>query len=135
MIFSADYDQMFQQGMEQGMQLSGGTMTLSFGFGLLSLIAMWKLFTKAGEAGWKAIIPFYNLYTLTKIVYGNGWKFLFMLVPILSIVYVIMLYVRLGQRFGKSAGFIIGLLFLSPIFELILAFDNSYYQGPHDGFL
>lgn len=57
MIFSADYDQMFQQGMEQGMQLSGGTMTLSFGFGLLSIIAMWKLFTKAGEAGWKAIIP------------------------------------------------------------------------------
>ena len=131
MIFSADYDQM----MQQGMQLSGGQLTISFACGILSLIAWWKIFTKAGEAGWKAIIPIYNAYIMFKIIYGNGLKMFLAFVPILNIVLGIMMYVRLGQRFGKSAGFIIGLLFLTPIFELIMAFDSSYYQGPHEGFM
>lgn len=131
MIFSADYDQM----MQQGMQLSGGQLTISFVCGILGIIAWWKIFTKAGEAGWKALIPLYGTYIMFKILYGNGWKFLLCLVPILNIVLAIMMYVRLGQRFGKSTGFIIGLLFLGPIFELILAFDDSAYQGPHNGFI
>ncbi|MBR1762543.1 MAG: hypothetical protein IJ731_04170, partial [Eubacterium sp.] len=41
---------------------------------ILSIIALWKIFEKAGEAGWKAIIPFYNAYTLVKIVDGSGIK-------------------------------------------------------------
>ena len=133
MIFSADYNQMLQQGMEQS--VSSGPLIISFCSSILSLIAMWKIFTKAGEAGWKAIIPIYNSYILFKIIYGDGWKILLALVPILNIVLGIMMYVRLGQRFGKSTGFIIGLVFLTPIFELIMAFDNSYYQGPHNGFI
>ena len=36
---------------------------------IVAIIAYWKIFTKAGEAGWKSIIPFYNVYTLLKI--GN----------------------------------------------------------------
>ena len=36
---------------------------------------------------------------------------------------------RLAKAFGKSTGFAAGLTFLSPIFDLILAFDKSYYIG------
>lgn len=34
---------------------------------VLGIVAMWKIFEKAGEPGWAAIIPFYNLYVLFKI--------------------------------------------------------------------
>ena len=97
---------------------------------VIGIAANWKLFTKAGEPGWACIVPIYSSYVLFKIVYGNGIKFLLLLVPILNSITAIMLYVRLGQRFGKGVGFILGLIFLTPIFLLILAFDDSYYQGP-----
>ena len=36
---------------------------------VLTIIARWKIFTKAGEAGWKSIIPIYNNYVLFKITW------------------------------------------------------------------
>src|SRR5439155_1681278 len=35
---------------------------------VLYVAAFWRIFTKAGEAGWKAIIPIYNWYIVLKIV-------------------------------------------------------------------
>ena len=35
---------------------------------LLMIVAMWKVFTKAGQPGWASIIPIYNLYIWCKIV-------------------------------------------------------------------
>jgi hypothetical protein len=40
--------------------------------GILTLIGMYKLYEKAGESGWKAIIPFYNNIVLSKIVSGDN---------------------------------------------------------------
>ncbi len=40
---------------------------------ILAIIAMWKIFTKAWEAGWKSIIPFYNTYILYKIAGMKSW--------------------------------------------------------------
>jgi hypothetical protein len=34
---------------------------------------MWKIFEKAGEAGWKSIIPIYNVYIMYKIVGMKNW--------------------------------------------------------------
>lgn len=34
----------------------------AFIFYILQVIAYWKIFTKAGEEGWKSIIPIYNGY-------------------------------------------------------------------------
>ena len=36
-------------------------------FTIIFFAAMWKIFTKAGEKGWKAIIPVYNMIILFKI--------------------------------------------------------------------
>ena len=43
---------------------------ISLAFIALAIIAYWRIFVKAGEAGWKAIIPFYNAYTALKLF----WK-------------------------------------------------------------
>ena len=96
---------------------------------VLGIVAMWKIFEKAGEPGWAAIIPFYNLYVLFKITWGGGWKFLLLLIPIANIVILIITMVKLAKAFGKSGGFAVGLIFLSIIFYCILAFDQSTYLG------
>ncbi len=98
---------------------------------ILSIIALWKIFEKAGEAGWKAIIPFYNAYTLVKIVDGSGIKFLLFLIPFVNIVYYIIFNVRLAKVFGKGTGFAIGLMLLPNLFTLILGFGNDNYLGTY----
>ena len=97
---------------------------------VLLIIAQWKMFTKAGEKGWKSLIPFYNFFVYCKIIDGNGWKFLLLIIPIVDIVYMIILNVRTAKAFGKGTGFAIGLIFLLNIFTLILGFGSAQYIGP-----
>jgi hypothetical protein len=114
-------------------QASPFVTVLSLAVAVLGIVAMWKIFEKAGEPGWAAIIPFYNVYVLFKITWGNGWKFLFLLIPIANLVFAIITMVKLAKAFGKSGGFAVGLIFLSIIFYCILAFDSSTYLGvPQD---
>ena len=35
---------------------------ISVALWLLIAVARWRMFTKMGEAGWKAFVPFYGLY-------------------------------------------------------------------------
>ncbi len=37
------------------------------------LVAGWKIFKKAGEPGWKILIPIYNIYTMFKILGMTNW--------------------------------------------------------------
>ena len=43
---------------------------LSVALSLVQLVALWKIFVKAGEPGWAAIVPIYNLYITFKIAWG-----------------------------------------------------------------
>jgi len=38
---------------------------------IITLVGMWKLFEKAGEPGWKAIIPIYNTIVMSQIATGS----------------------------------------------------------------
>lgn len=60
---------------------------ISLAISILLIVAMWKLFTKAGDKGWKAIIPFYNQYTLFKLVWKRS---LFWVTLIISIIIVVL---------------------------------------------
>lgn len=100
---------------------------------ILLIVAQWKIFVKAGEEGWKAIIPVYNMVIMFKIAGMNPMLLLLLLIPFANIVILlvltIMLDINLAKAFGKSTGFAIGLIFLGFIFQLILAFDSSEYVG------
>ena len=98
---------------------------LSLAISVLTLVAMWKLFVKAGKAGWKCLIPFYNTYCLYDIAWGNGWLFLLMFVPCVNVVVGIMMLFKLAKAFGQGTGFGFGLLFLNTIFILILGFGSA----------
>ena len=100
---------------------------------VLLLVGFWKVFVKAGKPGWAAIVPFYNMYCLYEISFGNGWLFLLTFVPCVNIVMGIILYVKLAQAFGQSGGFAVGLIFLPFIFVPILGFGSAQYVGPTQG--
>ena len=65
----------------EGLVLAGGVIGGSIGIivgiaiviYILLIIAWWKIFKKAGQAGWKSIIPIYNVYILCKITKINFW--------------------------------------------------------------
>ncbi len=79
-------------------------------FFILWIAGLWKIFEKAGQPGWAAIIPIYNLYIITKIAGKEWWWLLLLLIPIVNIVIVIILYVavvrevRQGRRFCGRLG-------------------------------
>lgn len=99
------------------------------------IVCQWKIFDKAGEDGWKALIPFYNSYILYKIIWGNGWFVLLnllVLVPLIGwlIVFVISikLCIDMAKKFGKSTAFGVGLVLVPYVFYAILAFGQAKYQ-------
>jgi len=96
---------------------------------LLMIVAMWKVFVKAGQPGWASIIAIYNLYVWCKLVGRPGWWIILMLIPFVNIIVGIVLCIDMAKSFGKGAGFGIGLAFLGIIFLPILGFGSAQYLG------
>lgn len=103
-------------------------MIVSLAFILLMVASMWKVFQKAGEPGWAAVVPIYNLIVLLKIAGKPAWWLVLMLVPFVNLVVAIIVVFALAKNFGKGAGFGLGLLFLGPVFYPILAWGDARYQ-------
>ena len=105
---------------------------------VLEIAALWKVFVKAGQPGWAAIVPIYNLYVLLKVIGRPAWWLLLfvvgVIVPfvgwILLLVIGIVIAIDLAKSFAKSSGFAVGLFLLNFIFIPILGFGESQYVGP-----
>ncbi|MCK5131378.1 MAG: signal peptidase I [Candidatus Sabulitectum sp.] len=98
------------------------------------IIAQWKLFVKAGEPGWAAIVPIYNAVVLMKIAGKPEWWVVLMFVPFANIVVLILMDIGLARNFGRSDAFAIGLIFLPYIFLAVLGFGDSRYSPVEQGF-
>ena len=134
MLLFASFMTVFAQDGNGGVpQMDAATQTLytiiSFVVSIISIIAMWKIFSKAGQPGWAAIIPIYNIIVLLRICNRPWWWLILLIIPIVDIVIVIILCIDLAKAFGHGIGFGLGLIFLSLIFLLILAFGSSRYVG------
>jgi len=97
------------------------------------VIASWKIFEKAGQPGWAAIIPIYNLIVMLDVQGRPKWWVIWYLIPFVNYVSILVMFIILcldyAKRFGKDGGFVAGLILLNPIFLLILAFGSAQYQG------
>lgn len=106
-------------------------------FVVIQLVAMWKLYNKAGEKGWKSIVPIYNAVILFKISGLSPWLlfvYFATIIPFIGwiapLVLNAVLAYKLAKSFGKDGGWAVGLYFLPSIFYMILAFGKSEYVGP-----
>lgn len=121
-------------------------------FYVLLVIGLWQVFEKAHEAGWKAVIPFYNIYIVFKICQIPAFFFIWLLITLLSgaaywlssyvfIFYPLawclsaagalmqfLLWSRLARAFGHGFPFALGLWLFNPIFLMILGYGNDYYR-------
>ncbi|HKB80002.1 MAG TPA: DUF5684 domain-containing protein [Thermoanaerobaculia bacterium] len=112
-----------------GALLGGAFGLVWLAFIVLMIAALWKVFTKAGEPGWAAIVPIYNIIVLLKIVGRPLWWIVLMLIPFVNIIIAFVLAFDLAKRFGKGAGFGIGLIILPFVFYPILAWGDSRYSA------
>lgn len=108
---------------------------------VLFWISQYFVFKKMGREGWIGLIPLYSQYVLFEELYGDGWKFLTLIIPIYNIYVLIKLNIDLAHEFNQSTGFGIGLFFLSSVFYPILGLssniqfrDGSTYASVADSF-
>ena len=97
---------------------------------IFMIAAIWKVFVKAGQAGWAAIVPIYNTLVQLRIIGRPWWWLLLLFIPIVNIVILFMISIEMAKSFGRGAGFGVGLVFLPFIFYAILGFGSAVYIGP-----
>jgi Family of unknown function (DUF5684) len=96
---------------------------------VLAIAGMWKVYAKAGKSGWASIVPIYHVIVLLEIAGKPLWWTILVFVPFANLVMLIIAWIEVAHRFGRSTGFGWGLALLSPIFAPILGFGDARYQG------
>lgn len=97
---------------------------------IISIMAWWKIFTKAGRPGWHSIIPIYDIVVILQIAGLSGWLLLLFFIPVINIIIALVFALGLAKAFGKNEVFgIVALFLFSPIGILMLGFGNAKYVG------
>ena len=120
------------------------------------LAAEWFIFLKAGEKGWKALIPFYSTFLSHHIIgMSHAWFIIdmvlwvcemfieeynlgthlfshifFAFTAVFTIVSEIIHINKLCNVFRKGRGFKIGTFCVPEVFLLIIAFSKAEYHKP-----
>lgn len=110
---------------------------------ILQIAGMWKMFEKAGEDGWKAIIPVYNYIILSKLVGVTPWWLLIVgicylccSIPFVNFVawlpavaayyyYFIILGLGTARSYGKEDTWAVGLVLLPWLFYPLIGFKKE----------
>lgn len=102
---------------------------VSIALSLFLLISAWNIFEKAGQPGWTAIIPIYNLLIFLQII-GKPWWWIFLIIITpLNLVFGVWAVNLLSKSFGKGVWYTVGLIFLPYIFIPVLGFGDAQYKG------
>jgi len=99
---------------------------------IVSAIFLGKIFKKAGIPAWIAWVPFYNNYKLLEIGGQPGYWAILAIIPGVSIVTAIFMYIsmyHIGLKFGKEATFVLWAIFLPLVWMIWLAVDKSTWNN------
>ncbi|GGK84344.1 DUF5684 domain-containing protein [Haloarcula sebkhae] len=109
----------------------GSAVVLLFLFVLIAVrtAGMWAVFSKSGHAGWKAIIPIYNLYVMLQIGEQAWWWLLLTFVPVVNLYAVYKIHAGVARAFGRGIGFGLGLAFLDVLFFPLVGFGDYQYHS------
>jgi hypothetical protein len=102
--------------------------TLYLGIIGLMIASHWKIFVKAGKPGWASIVPIYSIVVLVEIIKKPGIWVLYLILPIVNIIFMIRLSLELAKVFGKDDAYGIGLFILPFVFMPMLAFGDAVYM-------
>jgi hypothetical protein len=101
---------------------------------VLGIAGAWRMFAKAGEPGWGAVIPIFNLYLFGRMAGRPGWWVWLYLVPVVNIVTHLIVCMDVAKNFGKSKAFgFIVLGFLGMIGFIVLGFGKAEFSAADQG--
>ncbi len=113
---------------------SGFLFFVGLAFSALMIVSMWKIFEKAGQPGWAAIVPIYNLVVLLQIVNLPLWYIVLLIIPFVNIlagmVISALAALKLAPAFGKDTTFAVLSIFFPFVTYPILAFSDATYTKP-----
>jgi len=97
-----------------------------------SRLGVYKLFEKAGEAGWKAFVPIYSDVVWIKLIGKPIWWVVMTLIPILRTLIKVSMDIELAKAYGKqSFGAQAQAVLIPFIFYPRIGFDEAtQYVGP-----
>lgn len=103
-------------------------------FSITTIIGLWKLFTLAGEEGWKAFVPFYNFIVWLKLIQKPWWWIFLIITPGVNFLMFGIMSLLLAKAFNKRSfsekamAFLAGYIYLPYIgFQ-----KDTVYVGPED---
>lgn len=102
------------------------------GFLVIGTICYWRIFVRAGQPGWAALVPIYKTIVILRIIDRPWYWLLLMAIPYLGLIWMIWTINLLVKMFGKNEGFTLGVFLLPIIFLPLLAFGNNTFQGEND---
>ena len=82
---------------------------------IVTLVATWKIYKKAGKPGWASIVPIYNYIVLIEIVELPMWYIVLFFIPFANIYAMFKIYIELAHKFRKSTGFGVATVFFNVI--------------------
>ncbi|MBE0642096.1 MAG: signal peptidase I, partial [Bacteroidales bacterium] len=81
-------------------------MSVSLLIFILAILIIWaslySLFEKAGEKGWKALVPVYNIIVWIRISGKPRWWLVLFFLPFINLFMVLLLSVEAARAFGKT---------------------------------
>ncbi|WP_174705245.1 DUF5684 domain-containing protein [Arthrobacter pityocampae] len=106
----------------------GGILSLVIAL-LITGFALRGMFKKAGEPGWAAFVPLYNIIVLLRISGLSPWLVLLAFIPVLQIVLAVLLAINVAKVFGKGAGTAVLIFFFAVIMYFVLSYGSARYLG------
>lgn len=118
---------------------------ISIALSILILVANWKLFTKAGEEGWKCLIPIYNTYTMIKIAFSGtknylivatilslfigflGSSWIVSLIALATVIINIYISFNFMKRYTGTGMAVLSLFFPMIVYPIVAFSDNYQY--------
>ena len=117
--------------MSESLEIFGGTLLIVYlAILIITAIGFWKMFTKAGIPGIFALIPIVNQFFIPQVGGKPAWWAILYFIPLVQIIFIVLTYMAIAERFGRGVGTVLGLLFLTPIFVCILGFGSAQWSPP-----
>lgn len=98
---------------------------------IVTIISMWRLFTKAGKPGWASIVPIYNNIIALEIIGRPMWWIFLFFVPGVNIVVQLFVTLETAKVYGKDMTFgVLMILFPVPMYPILAFGKDTTYLGP-----
>ena len=89
---------------------------------VLPFAGLYKIFEKAGYAGWKGLVPIYNYIIWLNIIKKPKWWIIFLVIPFINWIALLLMRAELANHFGKTS-------FLHHLAAWLLPFIYLPYLG------